>query len=362
MSQGALIIFLATIIGILYLIKIRSYDIYEKEPFFKLLLVMLLGGVISIMTSSFLYFFTSVKYNMIDAIIKIGMIEETSKLIALILIFRLIKDDFNEIVDGIIYITAISLGFAIIENIFYAIQSKDPFLILFQRSLFSVIGHISFSGYMGIAYYIHKKIHKNYIGLILAVLIAALAHGFYDGFIFHQELSFFFHFVFIALFILQFRLLKTALGFSGFRELLTSATFKESEGFVLVNCCNCNNSSSSIKLNFEEINSGICNSCKNMVFDQTNVNKLFKYFRPIMNSRKILRKYPKHPHIVSLDTQYKVLYNNQNHFLSANADDLGKWLNIENSADQIKILSFPVFGVLLKHIGLKYLISKQISN
>ena len=216
-TQDILIIAVASLIGIVYLIKVRSYDIYEKESFLKLLIVAIAGGIISVFTSLFLYEFVEVKRNFVDAIIKIGFIEESSKLIALMIIYYFIKNDFNEIVDGIIYITAISLGFAIIENIFYVINSDTPISLLFQRSIFSVIGHISFSGYMGIAYYIHKRVTSNYLGIILSVVLASLAHGFYDGVIFHGELSFLFKFVFVGLIFLQFWLLKTTLGFSKFR-------------------------------------------------------------------------------------------------------------------------------------------------
>ncbi|NJK98431.1 MAG: PrsW family intramembrane metalloprotease [Bacteroidales bacterium] len=164
--------------------------------------------------------FVEVQRNFFGAIFKIGLIEEFSKLLALMVVYYFIKKEFNEIVDGIIYITAISLGFAILENISYSLSSEDPFTLLFHRSVFSVLGHISFSGYMGISFYIHKKIRKNYLGIGLSVLLAALAHGFYDGVIFHPELNFLFNFIFIALIFLQFWFLKTALGFSEFWGLL----------------------------------------------------------------------------------------------------------------------------------------------
>jgi len=112
--QDIVIIVLAFLIGIAFLLKIRSYDIYEKEPFRKLLLVMIIGGIISIGTSMFLYRFVEINLNIIDAILKIGLIEEFSKLIALFIAYQFIKNDFNEIVDGLIYITAVALGFSII--------------------------------------------------------------------------------------------------------------------------------------------------------------------------------------------------------------------------------------------------------
>src|SRR5690554_4808201 len=181
LSQIVIISIVASLIGVGYLIKIRSYDIYEKEPFIALFLVAVCGGILSIVYT-FVYVFFDVKENFVDAIIKIGLIEEFAKFMALVTVYPFIKKNFNEIVDGILYISAISLGFSVIENVFYAMDSDQPFSLLFQRSIFSTLGHLSFSGYMGIAFYIHKRIHKNYVGIVFSIVLAALAHGFYDGF------------------------------------------------------------------------------------------------------------------------------------------------------------------------------------
>ena len=138
-TQSILIILIASLIGLAYLIKVRSYDIYEKESFWRLLIVAIVGGFLSVIFALYFYESVDVRLNFLDAIIKIGFIEESSKLLALALIYLFIKKDFNEIVDGIIYITAISLGFAIIENISYCFRSEEPFLLLLH-SLLNVFG------------------------------------------------------------------------------------------------------------------------------------------------------------------------------------------------------------------------------
>lgn len=357
-THNILIITAASLIGIGYLIKVRSYDIYEKESFLKLLLVAIFGGAISVITSLFIYEFVEVKRNFIDAIVKIGFIEESSKLIALMIIYYFIRKDFNEIVDGIIYITAISLGFAIIENVFYVMSSNTPLLLLLQRSVYSVIGHISFSGYMGIAFYIHKKVASNYTGIALSVVLASLAHGFYDGVIFHGELNSVFQVVFVILIVLQLWLFKLTQGFSKFREQLAEDTFVESDETILFFCSNCDKSSKSNEYKFWKIRSGKCNSCNNLVFDSVNVIRLFQYFRPIVNMKKYYKRLSKQGRIITLDDQNKILFNTKRSFLSADSNSLGVWLKERNAYDRSSILNIPVIGLILRYLGLRYLIDK----
>lgn len=352
--QNIIIIAVATLIGLGYLYKIRSYDIYEKEPFWILLIVAIAGGIISILCSLFIYEFVEVRRNFIDAIMKVGVIEEFSKLIALLIIFPFIKKNFNEIVDGIIYITAISLGFSIIENIFYALKSEVPYLTLFMRSIISVVGHISFSGYMGIAFYIHIRIHKNYLGLILSFIFAAFAHGFYDGFIFHQELLFLFRFIFVGLITLQFWLYRTTLGFSNFKEILTINSFRQSNKSAFLYCTKCDLSVKSNELVFWKIKAGICPNCKNLIMNVENLVNLLKYYRPIKKYQKILNDLPKNDRITSFDEEKKILYNIKRNYLSANLNDLSLWLDKENKNDRTEILNIPFIGFLFKNLGLKY--------
>jgi protease PrsW len=349
------IVTVASLVGVAYLYKIRSYDIYEKEPFIKLFLVALAGGIISILTTMFLYEWVEVKLNFIDAIIKIGFIEESSKLFALILIYGFIRKDFNEIVDGIIYITAISLGFAIIENIFYALRSGDPYTVLSQRSVYAVIGHISFSGYMGISFYIHTQIRKNYTGIAFSVVLAALAHGFYDGVLFHEKISFLFQFVFLLLFIFQFWLLRTALGFSEFREKLSNTTFTDTNKVVLLNCCNCDISMKTKEIEFWSIKAGICPSCGNIVFNGKNSEKLFQYFRPIKYYDTYMKSLPKNERNISLDESKRILINKERKYLSAEVNNLGTWLDENNNKDREKVFQYPLIGFVLKQLGLKYI-------
>lgn len=62
--------------------------------------------------------------------------------------------EFNEIVDGIVYTSVASLGFACIENVLYVSESYDITLAI-MRGITSVPAHATMSGIMG--YYIGKS-------------------------------------------------------------------------------------------------------------------------------------------------------------------------------------------------------------
>lgn len=355
-AQEYIIIILATIIGIAYLWKFRSYDIYEKEPFSKLLIVAVSGGFLSVFISLMLYEFVQVEETFKDSVFKIGPIEEFSKLLALFLIYRIYRNDFNEIVDGIIYITAVSLGFAIIENILYCLNSSVPFTLLIQRSIYSVLGHVSFSGYMGLAFYIHKKVHANSMGILVSVILASLAHGFYDGFIFQQEIAFLFRFVFIGLVLLQFWFLRTALGFSKHRLALSVYTFKPITSYLNQNCGGCMHQAQSKEHTFWKISASVCDNCGNMIFNHKNINLLFKYFRPVFRSNKFFKNLSAQKGIVLFEGTQHLHWDTFHKSLSAPVEELGKWLHDNNVNDRIKILKLPVIGFLFSAIGMKYLI------
>lgn len=360
-TESIIIVLVATIIGICYLLKIRSYDIYEKEPFLKLLLVSLSGGIFSVVCSLFIYEFFDVKENFTDAILKIGIIEEFSKLIALIVIFPIIRKEFNEIVDGIIYITAVALGFSIIENILYSFGSEEPYVLLFKRSVFSVLGHISFSGYMGIAFFIHKRIKNNFTGIIISVAISALAHGFYDGVLFTKALNSIFMLVFIALLVLQFRFLRISLCFSPFRKDLSFEIFKPSNRSSRIYCCNCRKEQISRIYEFNDISAELCSLCNNILFDDKNTKKLYRFFRPVTNWN--LRKNNSgRVRIISLDKENKVLYDTSKRVLSADSESLGKWIEQCNISDKKKVIKMPFAGFILQHLGLKYIEEKKVSS
>ncbi|WP_138753473.1 glutamic-type intramembrane protease PrsW [Paenibacillus sinopodophylli] len=90
--------------------------------------------------------------------------------------------EFDEPYDGIVYASSISLGFATLENVLYAIYSPATFGTLLVRALLPVSGHALFGVMMG--YYLGKAkfapANKRNYFLVISLLLPVLLHGTYD--------------------------------------------------------------------------------------------------------------------------------------------------------------------------------------
>lgn len=90
--------------------------------------------------------------------------------------------EFDEPYDGIVYAASISLGFATLENVMYAVMSPSTFGTLMMRALLPVSGHALFGVAMG--YYLGKAkfapANKSRKYITIALVLPLLLHGFYD--------------------------------------------------------------------------------------------------------------------------------------------------------------------------------------
>ena len=120
----------------------------------------------------------------------IGPVEEGAKLLGLIITYRLIRKQVNEISDGIIYISCVALGFSLIENITYSIQGNGSEFLLLYRVILCTPAHLAFSGFMGYAYYRYKFENKPFKIVLIAFLLSSILHGIYDAIAFTEILKF----------------------------------------------------------------------------------------------------------------------------------------------------------------------------
>ena len=188
----------------------------EKEPLF-LLFKLFLGGVFScaltlamsyILESFFpILFKNGDGLNFIEmflqAFIGIALVEELSKWLMVYLISYNDKA-FDDLYDMIVYAVFVSLGFALLENIYYVLDGGIDVGII--RALLAVPGHAANGIFMG--YYLalskqtlynrRKDLHNKYI--LLSIVVPVLLHGTYDYLLFNGYLIFFVIFlIFIAI-------------------------------------------------------------------------------------------------------------------------------------------------------------------
>ena len=341
-------------IGFIFLLIIRSYDKYDKEPLWRMAVFSFLGGIVAVGVSSVLYSFVHPKLNLTDAVLKIGTVEEFSKLLTLFLLYKIIKKEFDEIVDGIVYVAAVSLGFSVIENIFYAQHASFPLLLLFKRFLFATIGHISFSVYMGIAFYVHKKIKKNYTGLFLAFLLSTLAHGLYDGLLFNKNLTFLFLPLYILLIIFQFRLLKVAYAYSKMKGQFDLSNFKTLKNNVTTwHCCNCDQKDAKL-VGYKNVDLLICHTCEHLMIPKPAFDRLLKFYRPKLNRKLFYQSLDASNEKGVVNQQETIVYHPIQKRFNANFIDLKNWFADENKRD-LALYHTTLEGRIFYYLGFKYL-------
>jgi len=169
-------------------------DKYSREPTLTLFIAFILG-IVSVLPAMLIESIYTMIFNFQSGInlpttvlysfFGVGLTEELSKFLFLRwYIYR--NKNFSEPMDGVVYAVMVSMGFAAIENVLYVIMSSDPIYTAIARSLSAVPAHACFGVIMGLYFglsrftYAGKRIRYHF----LSVALAALAHGFYNLFLF----------------------------------------------------------------------------------------------------------------------------------------------------------------------------------
>lgn len=187
-------LFLAVLPTILIAWVIYRADRHEREKWFPLTLCFLLGMLVTKPVMEVQEFFSNLGIDRpsnlfwvcVTSFVIVAFLEELFKFLALVL-FPYLRPFFNEPLDGIIYSVMISMGFAMLENVLYALQYSISTTAL--RGLTAVPAHAVFATMMG--YFVGKAKFKTdpktRIRFLLTGLgIAVLVHGLYDFFIIQE--------------------------------------------------------------------------------------------------------------------------------------------------------------------------------
>ena len=172
---------------------IRKMDKIEAEPM-SMIVRLCVYGALTIISSVFLeliggaiigsvFSTDSLPYLILDNFLIVAGAEEGGKHVVLKK-GSWKSPEFNYTYDAVVYATAVSLGFAAVENILYVMDGG--FGVALMRALTSVPGHTVFGVFMGFYYGLAKKAEmrmdsagmKRY--LRLSLIVPVLLHGFYD--------------------------------------------------------------------------------------------------------------------------------------------------------------------------------------
>ncbi len=171
---------------ILFLFLIYNKDSIKEPP--GLLIKCFFGGFLSILITLFFDkmlrpfgdgFITPFSRSVFEAFFQAGFPEELSKMIILYwLVWK--RKEFDQHYDGIIYAVFISMGFALVENLFYVYNGGID--VALMRALLAVPGHGFFAVVMG--YYFSlakfKEGPKKVEFMIKCLLVPVIMHGLYD--------------------------------------------------------------------------------------------------------------------------------------------------------------------------------------
>jgi RsiW-degrading membrane proteinase PrsW (M82 family) len=288
MSFLYLSIILSAVIGIIIIAWIRSFDIYEKETFRAMIWAFLAGGITSVLLALGIYEFLRL-FGFEDEAISttlgsfliIGPVEEIAKLVGLVVVYALIRKQFNELTDGVIYMSCVALGFSIIENYFYANTGDGNEYLLVYRAFISTPAHISFSVITGYAWYRYKKENKPFRTVLAALLIASVLHGVFDALAFSPWFNFLL-LVYLYMIIMQsLRMVQYTNVISPFRpsfsELFDNPSGEFAEG---ITCPNCGASEPKVLTRNSFFTTCRCDVCGYHIASRATIRKIFRIFAP----------------------------------------------------------------------------------
>lgn len=280
--------FLSAIIGLIIIAWIRSFDIYEKETFIAMFWAFLAGGITSVLTALGIYEFLRL-FGLDDASLSttlgsflvIGPVEEFAKLLGLIVVYNLIRKQFNELTDGVIYMACVALGFSIIENYFYANAQENSQYLLFYRAFISTPAHISFSVIIGYAWYRYKRENKPFGTVILALVVASILHGVFDALAFSPWFNFLLLFYLYFIIIQTLRVVQYTNVVSPFRPAF-EALFENSAGETAkgIECPNCGSVAPKELYRNKYFTACRCDECGYHIASRGDIRRIFRLFAP----------------------------------------------------------------------------------
>ncbi len=168
---------------------VNFIDRYEREPWFLRLAAFLWGAVIAIPPTTFIEGYIDTlrstllgpqagkALNALFSALNAGITEETIKGLGLLLLFIILRDEFDNVTDGIVYGALIGAGFAMVENIIYFAGSPKAFLfLLIGRIVLGWLSHSTFTVCLGMAlgYIRHTRVRWQHIFIPLIGYISSI--------------------------------------------------------------------------------------------------------------------------------------------------------------------------------------------
>ena len=200
-----LFVFIASVMAaviptVIYVVIAWWLDRYEREPLWLLSITFLWGAVPAIVLSLVAellldipvqVFVTGEGGTLISIAVIAPVVEEMAKGVVLLLIYWLYRQEFDGLMDGLIYAALVGFGFAMTENVFYFMGAYSEggweswSTLVFLRAIIFGLNHAlftsAFGAALGYARYAQNSFARRLapvIGLIVAIMLHAI-HNFF---------------------------------------------------------------------------------------------------------------------------------------------------------------------------------------
>ena len=190
----------ATIPVPLYIVLVLWIDRYEAEPLWMLATAFFWGALIATFFA-FLFNTTSQEVataltrnaeagSAFAAVVSAPIVEEIGKALILFIFFFWKKDEFDGVVDGIVYASMAALGFAMTENILYYGKAAAEgggealTLVFILRGFFAPFSHPLFTSLTGIGLGLSRQstnLAVKFLTPVLGLLMAIFMHSIWNG-------------------------------------------------------------------------------------------------------------------------------------------------------------------------------------
>ena len=190
----------ATIPVPIYLVLVLWLDRYESEPGWMLATAFFWGALVATFFAFLLNTITAAIVGQLTqdenagsvfaAVIAAPIFEETGKAFIVFIFFFWKKDEFDGVVDGIVYSALVGLGFAMTENIQYygkAVAEEGSgglTLTLFIRGVMAPFSHPFFTSMTGIGLGLARQSRNSAVKIttpIVGLLVAMSMHAIWNG-------------------------------------------------------------------------------------------------------------------------------------------------------------------------------------
>lgn len=175
----------------------RKIDVFEPEKIKNLILALFIGCFTPFL-SIYIYKLIDLSHfklngefynDLLYSVFAIGINEEASKLIGVVIVLRLLKNQIKEPIDYLVYAGVTALGFTIVENFKYF--NNYGIQIISTRAFYSALIHIINTTIIVYGFYRFKLFEKgNHLrNTIIAFIVSVASHGLFDFFLINNFLG-----------------------------------------------------------------------------------------------------------------------------------------------------------------------------